>query len=354
MQVAVDTVRAALERRARSLGFDPPAGALLADHFLDAELRGAATHGLGRMRWLAGFVDIRPSAAPVLVERAEGIARYDAAGALGYLALAGAIDAELERPPEGARLIVVGGCFPTGRLGWFAERAARSGLAVLVWATSTPRIVHPEGGPPVAGTNPFCLALPGDRPTVVDVSMGRLTYGEVLRAAAAGERLPAGAAARPDGSPVTEPSEVIANRAGILPFGGELAHKGFALALMVELLATALAPVDGHAACALLARPRSQPAEAMRRALEGRRFPGDAGASLGGGPGTREDRRGRRALGLAGRGYDPSTLTALAATIRIAATEIVESSAISVFAPRVSGIESVGLNAIPLVSATYT
>ncbi len=278
MQVAVDTVRAALERRARSLGFDPPAGALLADHFLDAELRGAATHGLGRMRWLAGFVDIRPSAAPVLVERAEGIARYDAAGALGYLALAGAIDAELERPPEGARLIVVGGCFPTGRLGWFAERAARSGLAVLVWATSTPRIVHPEGGPPVAGTNPFCLALPGDRPTVVDVSMGRLTYGEVLRAAAAGERLPAGAAARPDGSPVTEPSEVIANRAGILPFGGELAHKGFALALMVELLATALAPVDGHAACALLARPRSQPAEAMRRALEGRRFPGDAGA----------------------------------------------------------------------------
>jgi len=71
---------------------------------------------------------------------------------------------------------------------------------------------------------------------------------------------------------------VIANRAGIAPFGGELAHKGFALALVVELLAAALAPVDGHAACVLLARPRSQPAEAMRRALEGRRFPGDAGA----------------------------------------------------------------------------
>ncbi len=135
MQVAVDTVRAALERLAGSLGFDQPAAALLADHFLDAELRGAATHGVGRMRWLAGFADLRPSAAPVLVERAEGIARYDAAGALGYLALAGALDAELERPPEGARLIVVGGCFPTGRLGWYAERAARSGLVALVWAT---------------------------------------------------------------------------------------------------------------------------------------------------------------------------------------------------------------------------
>ena len=163
MQVAVDTVRAALERRARSLGFDPPAGALLADHFLDAELRGAATHGLGRMRWLAGFVDIRPSAAPVLVERAEGIARYDAAGALGYLALAGAIDAELERPPEGARLIVVGGCFPTGRLGWFAERAARSGLAVLVWATSTPRHRAPRRRAAGARDQPL-LPRPAGRP----------------------------------------------------------------------------------------------------------------------------------------------------------------------------------------------
>jgi LDH2 family malate/lactate/ureidoglycolate dehydrogenase len=278
VQVAVDTVRTALERRAAELGFDGPAAALLADHFLDAELRGAATHGVGRMRWLAGFTDLRPEAVPELVERAEGIARYDAAGALGYLALAGALDAELAQPPAGARLVVVGGCFPTGRLGWFAERAARAGLAALVWANSTPRIVHPAGGPPLLGTNPFCLALPGEPPTVVDVSMGRVTYGEVLRAFAAGEHLAAGAAVRPDGSPEPDPSEVIANRAGIAPFGGELSHKGFALALIVELLASALAPVEGHAACVLLARPSSQPADAMRRAVRGRHFPGDGGA----------------------------------------------------------------------------
>jgi LDH2 family malate/lactate/ureidoglycolate dehydrogenase len=108
--------------------------------------------------------------------------------------------------------------------------------------------------------------------------MGRVTYGEVLRAAAAGERLAEGAAVRPDASAETDPAEVIANRAGIAPFGGELAHKGFALALIVELLAAALAPVEGHAACVLLARPRSQPAEAMRQQLEGRHFPGDGGA----------------------------------------------------------------------------
>jgi LDH2 family malate/lactate/ureidoglycolate dehydrogenase len=275
VQVAVDTVRSALERRAGELGFDAPAAALLADHFLDAEMRGAGTHGVGRMRWIAGFADLRPAAAPAPVERAEGVARYDAAGALGYLALAGALDAELARPPDGARLVVVGGCFPTGRLGWFAARAARHGLAALVWASSTPRIVHPDGGPPVTGTNPLCLALPGDPPTVIDVSMGRVTYGDVLRAADAGEPLAEGAAARTDGAIETDPAEVMAGRAGIVPFGGGQSHKGFALALIVELLATSLSPVDGDAACVLLAQPRAQPAAAMRRALAGLRFPGD-------------------------------------------------------------------------------
>src|SRR5689334_24379828 len=104
MLVAIDDLRAALAARAGALGFDAAAAALLADHLLDAELRGAATHGAGRMRWIAAFADLRPEAAPVLVSRDEGIARYDGAGALGYLALAGAIDRELADPPEGARL----------------------------------------------------------------------------------------------------------------------------------------------------------------------------------------------------------------------------------------------------------
>lgn len=277
MLVAIDALRSALARRAEGLGFDPTAAALLADHLLDAELRGAGTHGAERMRWIAGFADLRPAAAPVLVERGEGIARYDAAGTLGYLALAGAIDRELADPPEGARVVSVGACFPTGRLGYFAERVAAAGLAALVCASSTPRLGHPDGGGPVIGTNPFCLAVPGDPASVIDVSMGRITYGEVLRAAAAGESLEPGDAARPDGAAELDPAEVIAGRAAIVPFGGELAHKGFALALLVELLARSMAPVEGDAALVLMARPASAPARALREALRGLRFPGDAG-----------------------------------------------------------------------------
>ena len=146
----------------------------------------------------------------------------------------------------------------------------------LLVATSTPRIVHPDGGPPLLGTNPICLALPGDHgPTVVDVSMGRVTYGTVLHAAATGALLPEGAARRPDGSAETDPAQVIADRAGIVPFGADQAYKGFAIADVVELLCGALAGTDDYAAVALLAPPQADPVAWLRRVVEDRRVPGD-------------------------------------------------------------------------------
>jgi LDH2 family malate/lactate/ureidoglycolate dehydrogenase len=278
--VSIDELRSALHARAVLLGFPDAAAALITDHFLDAELRGAPTHGAERMRWLSGFTDLAPTARPRELERSEGLARWDGAGAVGYVALAEALDAELDAAPDGARLVVVSHCFPTGRLGWFAERAARRGLVCLLTATSTARIVHPDGGPPLLGTNPLCLALPGaDRPTVVDVSMGAVTYGAVLHAAATGARMPEGALRNADGSAEDDPHAVIADRAGIVPMGAGLAHKGFALATIVELLCGSLAGTDGFAAVALIAAPQAEPVQRLRALVDGRRFPGDRSAA---------------------------------------------------------------------------
>jgi len=273
--VPIDQLRAALEARGRELGFDDPRAARLADHFLDAEMRGARGHGAERMRWLHGREAASAGARPELIDRHEGLARYHAAGTIGYLALAEALDAEMTEPPEGARLVVVADCFPTGRLGYYAEAAAESGLLALVTATSTPRIVHPEGGPALLGTNPLCLGLPGSPPTIVDVSMGAITYGAVLTAAAGGRPLSPGAALRPDGSHELDPGEITANRAGIAPFGAEQSYKGFALALLVELLCGALAGLDGHAAVVLLARPAADAATPLREAMANRHVPGE-------------------------------------------------------------------------------
>ena len=275
VNVPIPQARGRLEERAAQLGLDGPDAALLADHLLDAELCGASSHGVERLRWLhrrgrRGDAHVR------LIERGDGIARYDGEGTLGYISLAHALDAELAGPLRGARLVTVSHCFPTGRLGYFAERAARSGVVCLVTATSFPRIVHHEGGPPVVGTNPLCLALPGDPdPTVIDVSMGRLTFGGALAAAAAGEQLPERSAALIDGTETRDPRDVLGDRGGILPMGADQAYKGFALALLVDLLGGALLGTDGYGAVALLAQPQADPVAGFRDALDGRRMPGD-------------------------------------------------------------------------------
>jgi len=274
-EVSLDELRAGVDARLQALGFDGRVAALIGEHYVDAELRGAATHGLERLRWLAGQGGIDPAARPTQIERTDSVSRWDAASAVGYAALADVLAAEVRMPPTGARLVVVERCFPTGRLGWFAERVAADGLVCLLTATSPARIAHPGGGPPILATSPLCLAVPGAPPAVIDVSMGRITYGEVLAAAAAGDPLPPGSGVRPDGSPEDDPAEIAADRAGIRPFGGDQAHKGLALAALVELLVGAVSAGQGYAAVALLAAPRSDAAGRIRGLFDGRRFPGD-------------------------------------------------------------------------------
>ena len=138
-----------------------------------------------------------------------------------------------------------------GALGWYVRRLRGGGLVAALTATSPARLSHPDGGEPLAGTNPLAIAIPSSdgKPLVTDVSMGAVTHGDVLRGAATPEEL--------------------------VPFGGEKAHKAFALALGLDLLVGALAG-DGYGAVLVVARPEADPVPALRERAAGLRLPGDA------------------------------------------------------------------------------
>jgi len=161
------------------------------------------------------------------------------------------VEAQLGDPPGRARLVVASRCFPTGFLGYWVRKLAEGGLVAALTATSPPRLGSPSGGPPLAGTNPLALAVPSSdgRPLVADVSMGKVTYGDVLTGAAPPEEL--------------------------VPFGGEHAHKAFALAVGLHMLVSSLAGED-HGAVLLVARPEHDPVPALRGRARGVRLPGDA------------------------------------------------------------------------------
>jgi LDH2 family malate/lactate/ureidoglycolate dehydrogenase len=238
--------------RLRALGFDKRRSAVLAEHFLEAERRGKRGHGFSRVEWLA-TQDVDPEAEPTRLVADEGYERWDGNGAVGYLTLAVICDAQIASPPERARIVVASHCFPTGMLGHYTRRLAEAGLAAALTATSPARLGHPEGGPPLVGTNPLSIAIPSTdgEPVVADVSMGAVTYGDVIAGLA-------------------EPDQLV-------PFGGDQAHKAFALALGLQLLVDALAG-EGYGAVMLVARPEADPVPELRRRAAGVRLPGDTKA----------------------------------------------------------------------------
>ena len=223
---------------------------MLAAHFLDAEERGRRGHGLSRIEWLETWEELDTESRPRRVASEPGYECWDGNGALGYLTLAAVVEAQVTAPPDTARLVVCSRTFPTGALGYWVRSLANAGLVGFLTATSPPRLAAPGGGPPLTGTNPLAIAIPSSDglPVVADVSMGAVTHGDVLAGCA-------------------HPDELV-------PFGGPLAHKAFALAVGLQLLVDALNPEDGYGAVLLVARPAADPVPTLRALADGVRLPG--------------------------------------------------------------------------------
>jgi (2R)-3-sulfolactate dehydrogenase (NADP+) len=236
--------------RLRALGFSERDTQTLYDHFAAAEARGKPGHGFSRIEWLETLPDIDPSARPRRELHEQEYERWDGNGALGYLTLAAIVETTLMNRPQYARVVVARRTFPTGMLGYWVRKLADGGLVAVLTATSPRRLGHPDGGPKLTGTNPLAIAIPSSdgRPLVADVSMGKVTYGEVLAG--------------------------LAEESDLVPFGGESAHKAFALAVGLQLFVEALAGED-YGAVLVVARPEHDPVPDFRALAEDVRLPGD-------------------------------------------------------------------------------
>jgi LDH2 family malate/lactate/ureidoglycolate dehydrogenase len=237
------------QARLRALGFDDDAVLALWEHFDHAEQQGKLGHGHSRIEWLETQTGFDPQARPRLISDESGFERWDGNGAIGYLGMQAAVLQTLEAPPDRARLVVLDRTFPTGMLGYYARQLALGGLVSLVTATSPARLGPPDG-PKVAGTNPLAIGVPSSdgEPLVADVSMGAVTWGDVI----AGLRL----------------------EDELVPFGGEQWHKAFALAVGLQAFVDALHTEPGHGAVMLVAQPEADPVPALR--ATGIRLPGSA------------------------------------------------------------------------------
>ncbi|MBG6163731.1 (2R)-3-sulfolactate dehydrogenase (NADP+) [Labrenzia sp. EL_195] len=234
---ATDLIRSAFV----SVGVPEQNAKSVARALVAAEAEGQVGHGFSRVEdYVAQARSGKIKADATVDIREVGTASLlaDAGNGFAYPAL----DQVIER---GAELAKVTGCVSMGitrshhcgALSVQVEKLARKGLVAIMVANS-PAAMAPYGAKEaVFGTNPIAFAAPrpGREPLVVDLSLSRVARGKVMSAHKAGKPIPEGWALDRDGNPTTDAAKALDGT--MVPIAEA---KGTALALMVEILASAM------------------------------------------------------------------------------------------------------------------
>ncbi|MBM4418860.1 MAG: Ldh family oxidoreductase [Chloroflexi bacterium] len=234
-----------LHARARSifaaLGLPESDADVTADHLVEADLRGHASHGVIRIPTYitairAGQINPRPSIRIVRDEGGQCV--VDGDRAIGQLAAFRANEIAIARGLEhGMAGVALRNSTHAGAMAYYPIRAIAHGL--IGWAATNAGInMTPTGGTKkLVGNNPFAMAVPTNRewPMVLDMATSVVAGGKLDVARSKGESIPLGWARDAEGRPTTDP---LAARAGSLePVGGP---KGYGMALMLDVLAGVL------------------------------------------------------------------------------------------------------------------
>ncbi|MBN9317474.1 MAG: malate/lactate/ureidoglycolate dehydrogenase [Devosia sp.] len=230
----------------RAAGSDLREAQLIAEHLVEANLRGHDSHGVGVVPMYLGS------------QRAKGLVLNqelrvaidtgamlicDAGLGAGQVMAHDAMVLGIERArDEGSAIVSLRNSHHIGRIGHWAEQCAAAGMVSIHFVNVVAgAIVAPFGGTQARlGTNPFAAAFPraGQPPVVVDFATSTLASGKVRVAHNKGVPIPAGALLDNQGKPTTDPGKLFETPPGALTTFGE--HKGWGLMLACELLGAAL------------------------------------------------------------------------------------------------------------------
>jgi (2R)-3-sulfolactate dehydrogenase (NADP+) len=117
---------------------------------------------------------------------------------------------------------------------------AAAGMVGLGFANSPAAMPAAGGRHAIFGTNPVAAIFPRRKadPLMIDLSLSEVARGKVMVAAKQGKPIPEGWALDAEGRPTTDAQAALTG--SMLPIGAVSSPKGAMLALVVELLVTAL------------------------------------------------------------------------------------------------------------------
>ena len=222
-------------------GLSPKDSLICSNAIINAELVGAHTHGLSRVKMYCDRINkkvINKKPKIKIKNISKSIKHIDADNCIGFVAGdIGIKEAIKSAKKTGIGLVAIKNSGHYGLSGYYAERAAKKGFVAFCF-TNAPPAVAPHGAKKTLfGTNPICFATPtGTKvPFVLDTSISMINRGKIRRAAKLGKKIPLGVALDKNGNPTTDPNKALEGLQ--LPIGG---FRGSGLAWMIDILSGVL------------------------------------------------------------------------------------------------------------------
>ena len=225
----------------RQAGVSQADAATATDALLAADSWGIHTHGLKN---LSGYVKrlkaggINPLGQAWVAAEGAAWARVDGDASLGMIGSTFAMRQAIRKAEaSGIGFAGLRNSCHFGAAGCYATLAADEGMIGIAMCNDTPTVAVPGALGPVLGSNPIAYAIPaGEQSVLLDIATSTVAGGKVFTAAALGESIPEGWIVDEQGRPATDPSTFPA-KSTLTPMA---AHKGYGLALLIEILSGVL------------------------------------------------------------------------------------------------------------------
>lgn len=228
-------------RLAVAIGVPSDDAEILADSLVDADLHGVSTHGISRLNIYLQRIDkglVAPKAA-LIVERDGGsVLALDADNGLGQVQAMKALHLLLPLAKRnGVAAATIRNSQHFGALSYYCNWAADREMVLLAMTNCEPAMA-PEGGyQAFFGTNPIAASFPTGKGfnVKVDLATSVVARGNIIAAQKKGQPIPEGWALDKHGTPTADAQQALLGT--VLTMAG---HKGYALALMVEVFSSIL------------------------------------------------------------------------------------------------------------------
>ena len=244
-RISMDDARGLVAVALQAAGANAAMAQATARALVLAEAQGLASHGLSRVAQYAAHLRngrVNGAATPTVIKSKGAAALVDAQEGLAFAACELAVREAVARARKfGISVVGVTHSHHCGVVIDHLRVAAEAGMVGLGFANSPAAMPAAGGKHPIFGTNPIAAIFPrrGDAlPLMIDLSLSEVARGKLMVAAKEGKAIPIGWALDAQGNPTTDPKAGL--EGSMLPIGATSSPKGAMLALVVELLVTAL------------------------------------------------------------------------------------------------------------------